>query len=743
IETLVPTCTEPGTKVCTCTVCGTTEEFGIKALGHNFVNGICTRCGIYYIDIIGPSAGASRYSLYFVFDELRSAYGESPVDEYGAYLHHNDGAKFDKVAVYLIQDGTMWRRCIAAKGSNITSAIFVPYLANDAQIKYSGLNSPMINNFPLSKGGDGIWKYSNYATIGANLEDSNGNLILDLADIGIAGKETRVFDDLNEMIKWLNGGCYPHDWDEGKVIKEPTEFNAGFMLYTCKNCGATKQVAIAPKHTHTWDAGKVIKPATETETGIMRYTCTAEGCGATNDVVIPIIKPIDPPDPNRELIDQGKCGENLVWYLYEDGELEIAGYGEMYDYGFSEAPWYMYASMINKLTIGNKVTTIGNAAFWSCDAIKTVHIGDSLGYIGSLAFNGATAIEKYYVSENNATYSVDNFSKTKGEEYGALMSKDKTELVLYPAGCTKLIYHAPESVEKVSEWAFAQSKLRAVNLPGIKAVGMQAFFRCTALTSVVLGKDLEFLGTYSFYGCSALKAISIPSKTTSIGDSTFAYCTSLDQVIIPTSVSTIDANAFNNSANVTIWCYTGSTAHKYAVAYSIPYVIMNGMIRIKAAAVNNLAIVFENVNNEFVGAVKGIEEGVLCSEVLNDLLSPAESQKLIVTDESGNEIENTEIGVKTGYKVKAVDDANNVVQEVLLVVEGDVNGDGVVNLADVNAASKEIRVLKEAEEANAQLAEEEAAKTYLIAADLDNDGSVSNEDMKSFLAIAGGFAVAK
>lgn len=42
--TVQPTCTATGTKVLRCD-CGDTKTESIPALGHNFVNGVCTRCG--------------------------------------------------------------------------------------------------------------------------------------------------------------------------------------------------------------------------------------------------------------------------------------------------------------------------------------------------------------------------------------------------------------------------------------------------------------------------------------------------------------------------------------------------------------------------------------------------------------------------------------------------------------------------------------------------------------------------
>ena len=44
--TKAATCTETGTKTRTCTKCGKVETVTIQALGHNLVNGVCTRCGV-------------------------------------------------------------------------------------------------------------------------------------------------------------------------------------------------------------------------------------------------------------------------------------------------------------------------------------------------------------------------------------------------------------------------------------------------------------------------------------------------------------------------------------------------------------------------------------------------------------------------------------------------------------------------------------------------------------------------
>ena len=229
IYTVEPTCTEPGKKTCTCEGCGAVEEFEVPALGHTFVNGVCTRCGKGFLEAVNPDPSNLEYGMYFRLEDILSNYGPDLINEYGVLLDFNADADLDKVAVYLTQDGTMWRRCIACVGDGIAYATYVPYLSYDNDIKYTGLNSEWINIFPLAENQDGIWCYSNYATIGVNLEDAYGNLLLSLYHIGQAGAKTRIFDDLDEMIAWLNEGKEPAcDHENGYTTVDG--------LWVCEDC---------------------------------------------------------------------------------------------------------------------------------------------------------------------------------------------------------------------------------------------------------------------------------------------------------------------------------------------------------------------------------------------------------------------------------------------------------------------------------------------------------------------------
>ena len=66
-----------------------------------------------------------------------------------------------------------------------------------------------------------------------------------------------------------------HDWDEGKVTKEPTETATGEKTFTCKRCGATRTEEL-PKAQHVHSYTAVVTAPTCTEKGYTTHTCA---CG--------------------------------------------------------------------------------------------------------------------------------------------------------------------------------------------------------------------------------------------------------------------------------------------------------------------------------------------------------------------------------------------------------------------------------------------------------------------------------
>ncbi len=227
-------CTEAGIAKQHCQNCSAQESFEIEFPGHQFVEGVCTVCDARIPDIVTPSAGSELYGMFFKIDDIISKYGPDHINEYGVMLDYNKDANIKRVAVYLTQEGRMWRRCIAVVGEGITYATYVPYLSYGENVIYSGLNSTQINSFSLKENSDGIWCLSDYATIGVNLEDYKGDLLLSLYNIGQTGAQTKIFDDLEEMKAWLKFG----EAEEGHTHEMGEWFEA--LAATCEKSGQEK-----------------------------------------------------------------------------------------------------------------------------------------------------------------------------------------------------------------------------------------------------------------------------------------------------------------------------------------------------------------------------------------------------------------------------------------------------------------------------------------------------------------------
>lgn len=111
----------------------------------------------------------------------------------------------------------------------------------------------------------------------------------------------------------------------------------------------------------------------------------------------------------------------------------------------------------------------------------------------------------------------------------------------------------PKTVESIGSWAFAGcTGLTQVELPdAIKTIGTGAFHGCTELTSIKLSSELVEIKEHAFYGCKKLAAVNFPAKLQIIGTAAFFGCQSLTELTIPASVNAIGDMAFYQCNHLT------------------------------------------------------------------------------------------------------------------------------------------------------------------------------------------------
>jgi len=176
-----------------------------------------------------------------------------------------------------------------------------------------------------------------------------------------------------------------------------------------------------------------------------------------------------------------------------DGVLTISttkAAGEaMPDYDWNTAPWYAVFSDVHSLDIKDKVTTIGNYAFFDCNSLTSVNIPNSVISIGKQSFSYCSSLTSVNI---------------------------------------------PNSVTSTGTFIFSGcSSLTSVNIPNsITSIADGIFEGCSGLTSIIIPNSVISIGGNAFEGCSGLTSMIIPNSVTSIGDYVFAGCTALIDVTV-------------------------------------------------------------------------------------------------------------------------------------------------------------------------------------------------------------------
>ena len=182
------------------------------------------------------------------------------------------------------------------------------------------------------------------------------------------------------------------------------------------------------------------------------------------------------------------------------------------------------------ITIPRDVTNIGQSAFADCRTLTTVVLPSTTPpTLGDDAFSGCTVLNVIGVPVGTASTYKDaaNWSAYKDIIYdescgtGVYYSYDSTSKTLNIFGSGNMYNYASFSP---TPWDLYKGEIATVVIGnGVMSIGMDAFNRCTYLTS-----------------------IEIPASVTSIGYSAFAGCTHLATVTLHSNPS-IASDAFNSS----------------------------------------------------------------------------------------------------------------------------------------------------------------------------------------------------
>lgn len=221
---------------------------------------------------------------------------------------------------------------------------------------------------------------------------------------------------------------------------------------------------------------------------------------------------------------------------------------------------------LKKITLPEGLTEIGSNLFGGCLSLKEIELPASFDF-EQIKLSGSLFNSAMVKLSDDSAYTIED---------GVLYNKDKT--VLYALMEDKNSVQIPNSVETISDYAFAGSKVVKVTIPesvryigvgafkessltnitfsgstieqisneafyqtkiisivlpdSVKSIGQYAFAE-SKIESIVLGNNVESIGAYAFMNCEKLSEITISEGVKSIGDYAFYGCTALEEIVFP------------------------------------------------------------------------------------------------------------------------------------------------------------------------------------------------------------------
>ena len=216
---------------------------------------------------------------------------------------------------------------------------------------------------------------------------------------------------------------------------------------------------------------------------------------------------------------------------------------------------FAFCNAITEIVIPDSVEFIGEGAFGSCASLAYITLGAGVNEIGYVAFT-SPVLKSIKVSANNGTYA---------DIDGALVSKDKRNLICFPCGKTEK-YTIPDGITNIKEYAFYGCiYLKEITISeGVTSIGNEAFYYCNSLSSVTISDSVTSIGSGAFSGCESLKAVyitdiaswsNIDFDSASANPLSFSGCLYLNgelitEIVIPKSVTKIKDYTFYNCTSL-------------------------------------------------------------------------------------------------------------------------------------------------------------------------------------------------
>ncbi len=247
---------------------------------------------------------------------------------------------------------------------------------------------------------------------------------------------------------------------------------------------------------------------------------------------------------------------------------------------------------LKTLPLSENITTLGEKAFEGCDGITEINIPSGVRNIGKNCFTNCSNVEKIIIPNNSITIGESAFGNLTKVTDVVVPNNVEMGYAVF-SGCTNLErlsvpylpYVSDSSSSYGLDYAFATSKsaevkdkypkLKKVTVTNITQIPEGFFSDWSQLEEINYPDTVTQIGNYAFSGCSSLKRIVLPLGLKSIGDSAFAGCTSLEEILVFADNLDISSVPFKTDEEgkgiTTVYGYVGSKAEEYANKNNLPF----------------------------------------------------------------------------------------------------------------------------------------------------------------------------
>lgn len=408
-------------------------------------------------------------------------------------------------------------------------------------------------------------------------------------------------------------------------------------------------------------------------------------------------------------------------------------------------------NIITSVTFPRTIVEVGINAFSGCNRIKEVHIQDIAAWCNIKFQNGSANplyCEHWWVERKHIYLGNDDITDSVLSLPDSLTSIG--DFAFVDAAIDG--YIIPNQVVSIGSYAFLNGDFEEMILPdSLQILGDGAFFYCSLLNNIYLGKCLQKIPDNAFYGCSHLAHLEFPETVNEIGDeafygsgltempmndaitrigfATFGY-TRISELNIGKSVRIIDDAAFTN-------CFELKEAIIPNHVDSIGEQVFRVCDNLESASIGEGVHVVGDNTFDFCSSLRRVSIGSNVEKIgkeafywdknIDSIACKAKTPPVLAADAfDSNCYDNATLYVPLGsveaYKTADVwKNFKNIV--TMSNAPGDVNGDGEINIADANSVIDVV------------ILGGNAGHTRMPADDVNNDGEVNIGDVNFIINI--------